>query len=151
MRTFIEDRAKLVMAAIVIIVAIVGYLIFAGGGPDATQQAKRVEDTILQPKRGAEDVSAQSLLQSAALAMESWWSTNQTFAGSATGMASIEPNIAWTTGGAATAAANQVAVTLGPDQMSYTLTTAAASGTNFTYARDAQAEIQRTCGAGCTW
>lgn len=151
MRTFIEDRAKLVMAAIVIIVAIVGYLIFAGGGPDATQQAKRVEDTILQPKRGAEDVSVQSLLQSAALAMESWWSTNQTFAGSATGMASIEPNIAWTTGGVATAATNQVAVTLGPDQMSYTLVTASNSGVTFAYARDAQVQVQRTCGAGCTW
>ncbi len=151
MRTFIEDPAKLVRAAIVIIVAFAGYLMFAGNGPDATQQATRVEDTILQPKRGAEDVSAQSLLQSAALAMESWWSTNQTFAGSATGMASIEPNIAWTAGGAATAAANQVAVTLGPDQMSYTLVTASNSGVTFAYARDARVQVQRTCGAGCTW
>ncbi len=148
MRAFIEERAKLVIAVVITVVAIVGYIALSGEG--SSERAMQVSDTILGPKERAEDTSAQSLLQNAALAMESWFTTNQTFAGSATGVAAIEPNIAWTAGGA-TAAANQVSVAVGPDQSSYTLTTAAASGTNFTYARDAQAEIQRTCGAGCTW
>ena len=97
----------------------------------------------------AEDESAKSLLQSGALAMESLFTSSQSFAGGTGAVAQIEPNIVWVSG-AASAAANQVALTVPSDQ-SYVLSTMSASGTTFTYSRGDALQVARTCGPGCTW
>ena len=129
------------------IVAILGVRSLTGDSAPS-RQGEQVADATLAPQGHAEDVAAQALLQSAAVAMESWLATNGSFAGTAAGVAGFEPNITWVVGG--TPVANQV-VTVGADQASYTLSTPSTSGTTITYSRDAQAQVVRSCGPGCSW
>jgi hypothetical protein len=149
MPALFEGRSKLVIAVIAVIVAIVAFQ-KSGGASTPTVQGEKVADAVLQQRAQAQDTAAQALLQSAAVAMESWFVTNASFAGSETGVAALEPNIGWVPAGAV-AAQNQVAVSVGADQASYTLTTTSTSGITLTYVRDPQAQVARSCGPGCTW
>lgn len=149
MNALLQGRSKLVIGliALIALVVVFGKL---GCSDRPARTGETVADTIVQPKRQADDAAAQALLQSAALAMESWFATNGSFAGSEAGVGALEPNISWVPAGAA-AAQNQVAVSVGADQASYTLTTTSTSGLTLTYARDARAQVARSCGPSCRW
>ncbi len=147
----LRDRGKLVGLVVIAILAIVGYLTFGHGGNGGTESPSKAAATdVVGSRHLAEDESAKSLLQSGALAMESLFTSSQSFAGGTGAVAQIEPNIVWVSGGAASAAANQVALTVPSDQ-SYVLSTMSASGTTFTYSRSDALQVARTCGPGCTW
>ena len=127
---------------------------------------------FLGQKKGAQDSNSKSLLRNAAIALESYYSDNQSFdtpatAGTvltATDLQGIEPNIAWTTGTAAPALAassvlsktNSVFV-LGQKLASsttnnaYTLYTQSASGNTFTYVRDETAKTYKCKGTSAAW
>jgi hypothetical protein len=146
----LRDRGKLVGLVVIAILAIVGYLTFGQGGNGGTESPSKAAGTdVVGSRHLAEDESAKSLLQSGALAMESLFTSSQSFAGGTGAAAQIEPNIVWVSG-AASAAANQVALTVPSDQ-SYVLSTMSASGTTFTYSRSEALQVTRTCGPGCTW
>ena len=150
MSEMLRDRGKLVGLVVIALVAVVGYLAFERGGSAGESPSKTARTGVVGSRHQAEDVSAKSLLQSGALAMESLFTGSQSFAGGIGAVAQIEPNISWMNGGAASAAANQVALTV-PDEQSYVLSTASVSGTTFTYHRSATAHVERTCGPGCAW
>ena len=150
MSEMLRDRAKLVGLVVIALLAIVGYLAFGPGGGGGGSPSKTARTGVLGSRHLAEDESAKSLLQSGALAMESLFTGSQSFAGGTGAVAQIEPNISWVSGGAASAAANQVALTV-PDEQSYVLSTMSGSGTTFTYSRSDTVQIRRTCGPGCTW
>ena len=151
MSEILRDRGKLVALVVIVLLAIVGYLAFGqGGSGGAASRSKAAGTGVVGSRHLAEDASAQSLLESGALAMESLFTGSQSFAGGAGAVAQIEPNISWMSGGAASAAANQVALTV-PSEQSYVLTTISASGTTFTYSRSDAAQVTRTCGPGCRW
>jgi type II secretory pathway pseudopilin PulG len=100
----------------------------------------------------AVDAGAESLLRTAASAVESA-SVDAGYGGvSTTALEQIEPNIEWLDADGALAASDQVSVTgLGPD--GFTLSAAIPDGTVFTYVKDTQAMpvVTRACGAGCSW
>jgi hypothetical protein len=147
----LRDRAKLVGLVVIALLAIVGYLAFGQGGSGGTESPPKAAGTgVVGSRHLAENESAKSLLQSGALAMESLFTSSQSFAGGTGAVAQIEPNIDWVSGGAASAAANQVALTV-PSEQSYVLATMSASGTTFTYSRSEALQVARTCGPGCTW
>lgn len=147
----VRERGKLVGLVVIAILAIVGYLTFGHGGNAGTESPSKVAGTgVVGSRHLAEDESAKSLLQSGALAMESLFTSSQSFAGGTGAVTQIEPNIVWVSGGAASAPANQVALTVPSDQ-SYVLSTMSASGTTFTYSRSDALQVARTCGPGCTW
>jgi len=111
---------------------------------------------FLGQKKGAQDANAKSLLRNGAIAMESYYSDNQDFtAATPAAMGAIEPNINWQTAAGALAKSNQVQITLtgGAVKDGYQLDSTSASGNTYTYARDNQAKVTRTC-TGCstgTW
>ena len=148
MSEILRDRGKLVALVVIVLLAIIGYLTFGRGSNESPSKAAGTG--VVGSRHLAEDASAKSLLQSGAIAMESLYAGSQSFAGGTGAVAQSEPNIAWVTGGAATAGANQVALTV-PSEHSYVLSTASASGTTFTYSRSDTAQVTRTCGPGCTW
>ena len=118
---------------------------------------------FLGQKKGAQDANSKSLLRNAAIAMESYYSDNQSFdkAGAAVGtamdatdVAAIEPNIAWLDAGTVTAAgplSKKNEVLVGPAASggaatvndSYILNTQSASGTFFNYQRDKNAKTAK--------
>ena len=148
MSEILRDRGKLVALVVIVLLAIVGYLTFGRVG--STSPSKAAGTGVVGSRHLAEDASAQSLLQSGAIAMESLYASSQSFAGGTGAVAQIEPNISWLSTGGASAGANQVALTV-PSEQSYALSTTSASGTTFTYSRSATAQVTRTCGPGCTW
>lgn len=110
---------------------------------------------FLGQKKGAQDSNAKSLLRNAAIAMESFYSENQSFdqVGAAAGTAvtapelgAIEPNITWTAGGMTALAKNDtvnynVSIHAGSTVNDrYILVTNSASGGYFTYYRNENAQ-----------
>lgn len=95
----------------------------------------------------APDANAKSLLRKAAIALESHFVDRKSFTEPLASLKAIEPTITWVASGTATAASNQVLVAT--TATSYTLSTIAATGTTFTYARDADARVTKGCSAGC--
>ena len=147
----LRDRGKPVGLVVIVLVAIVGYLAFGRSGGGGTESPSKAAGTgVVGSRHLAEDEKAKLLLQSGALAMESLFTSSQSFSGGMGAAAQIEPNIAWVSGGAASAAANQVALTV-PSEQSYVLSTMSASGTTFTYSRSDTVQVARTCGPGCAW
>jgi len=114
---------------------------------------------FLGQKKGAQDSNAKSLLRNGAIALESFYSDNQSFddPGAAAGTAltvadlkAIEPNISWTVGGiTALAKSDEVNVNVsstgaaGTPNNRYALVTNSASGNFFTYYRNEQAQAFR--------
>jgi type IV pilus assembly protein PilA len=120
---------------------------------------------FLGQKKGAQDANAKSLLRNAAIALESFYSENQSFdqpgaaAGTAlqaTDLTPIEPNIAWLDAGTVTAAgvlAKKNEVLVGPAVTpsstvndSFILNTTSASGVFFSYMRDKNAKTAKCKG-----
>ena len=152
MRELLNDRRRAVIAIAVTVAAVFAVMHLTGGSSDGgTAPAKPKRDTgsLLRGAPGG-DAAAETVLRSAAIAMEGYVTEHGDFAGAAGAMASVEPNIGWVAGGAQ-AAANQAAVTVGADNLSYTLTTTSVTGAVYVYARDTSANVVRTCGPGCTW
>jgi type IV pilus assembly protein PilA len=120
---------------------------------------------FLGQKKGAQDANAKSLLRNAAIAMESYYSDNQSFDTPATAgtvltaadLQAIEPNINWTTGaaapliGAATVLAKTNSVFVMGQKIpatnatnnAYTLYSRSASGSAYTYVRDESAKTTK--------
>lgn len=114
---------------------------------------------FLGQKRKAQDVAAKSLLRSGAIALESYYTDNQTFAGATPALiADHEQNIAWVTT-PAQAIHNEVQITtFGPVgfEDSYVLASASRSGTVFSWLRAPSGVVYRCYGtaaatatAGC--
>ena len=127
---------------------------------------------FLGQKKGAQDANAKSLLRNSAIALESYYSDNQSFDTPATvgtqlssgDLTLIEPNINWTTGIAAplVGAANVIAkgnnVFVQAQKLNgslpnnaYTLFTQSASANLFTYVRDDSAKTLRCKTSGAAW
>jgi type IV pilus assembly protein PilA len=115
---------------------------------------------FLGQKKGAQDANAKSLLRNSAIAMESFYSDNQSFAtatGGTTGtLAAIEPNITWTASAAAgdfgIAKNNEVVFELTTGAVagdSYILRSQSASTKTFIYTRDKDAKVVKTCNPAC--
>ena len=129
---------------------------------------------FLGQKKGAQDANAKSLLRNAAIAMESYYSDNQSFSDMAATpgpvtpaqMLLIEPNIVWQTAAAA-AAQNQVEIGVNAAFDAYALNTVSKSTTAYSYVRDYNAKtlkckvagtapatgasVGATCSSGTTW
>ena len=117
---------------------------------------------FLGQKKGAQDSNAKSLLRNGAIALETYYSENQSFdgvtAGAAGTVAAIEPNINWLSVGGITAQAKQDQVDIAlrnslaaPGTMDrYILTTRSASGAYFAYIRDENAKVQKCKGTSIT-
>ncbi len=156
----LAGRGRLVVGVIVVAVAALAFMtIGSGGSADRrTEEPKGVDSAInaVDPGAGgqlvgAEDEMARATLRTASVAMETLFAEGQGFAGTPASIARIEPNIVWKVG-VANAAANEVSVTVGPQNDRYELTTTSSSGTTYRYARDAAAQVLRTCEPDCgTW
>ncbi len=147
MMDLIRDRKGLIAVAAVVLAAVL-YLQFGRGESDTPPATQRTQ--IMQPVDRAEDVAAQTVLQSGAMAMESMFAQTGGYAGGAAGAAAVEPNIQWVTGGTASALANQVSV-VSADATGYTIATNGATGTTYTYTKDGMGQVVKSCGPGCTW
>ena len=112
---------------------------------------------FLGQKKGAQDANGKSLLRNSAIALESFYSENQSFdnPGAAAGTAltvpdltAIEPNITWTIAGITGLAKDNVvnvnvSIQGGTTNNRYVLVTNSASGNFFTYYRNEQAQTFR--------
>lgn len=126
---------------------------------------------FLGQKKGAQDANAKSLLRNSAIAMESYYSENQSFDTPATvgtallaaDVLAIEPNMKWTVAaapavGAATTLAkgDNVHVTVSKvpatnaTNNAYTMYSTSASGNLFTYVRGADASVHK-CKDAAAW
>jgi type IV pilus assembly protein PilA len=107
--------------------------------------------TFLAQQGRAKDAAAESLLRTAASDVEADYTSVQAYAAiTPAQLNTMEPAITFQST-AATAAGNQVQVTVTAN--GYTLQTTSASGTGYTYAKDLTKSpvVSRTCGTGCTW
>ncbi len=128
---------------------------------------------FLGQKKGAQDSNAKSLLRNGAIAMESFYSENQSFdtpgtpgtALTAANLTAIEPNLTWAiaaaapTVGASGVLAKSDQVTVLPSKSvagatnpndGYTLYTTSASGSPFTYVRSSTASVKK-CKDTAAW
>lgn len=107
--------------------------------------------TFLGQQGRAKDAAAESLLRTAASEIEAAYTNTQAYASiTPAQLNALEPSITFQAT-AATAASNQVQVTVSAN--GYSLQTTSASGTGFTYAKDLTKSpvVSRTCGTGCSW
>jgi len=156
----LAGRGRLVIGAIIVAVAAIAFMKLGSGGtaerpastPNGVDSAIKVVDpTAGGQLEGAEDETARSTLRTASIAMETLFAEGQGFAGTPASVARIEPNIIWKVG-AASAAANEVSVTVAPQNDGYELSTTSSSGHTYKYARDAAGQVMRTCEPSCgTW
>jgi len=125
---------------------------------------------FLGQKKGAQDSNAKSLLRNSAIALESYFSENQSFdtVGGTAGtpltvadLEGIEPNIRWSIGAGAYNTAGSLTkddeVAVEPVQLAgstpnngYNLYTTSASGNAFTYVRDEDAKVAK-CKSATTY
>jgi prepilin-type N-terminal cleavage/methylation domain-containing protein len=101
----------------------------------------------------ATEASAQSLLRTAASAMEAASVEHEGYAPiTVADLRAMEPNVAWLDTAGAEAKDDQVSIS-GLGATGYTLTSRADSGQTFVYAKDRTAAptVQRSCGPGCAW
>lgn len=153
-------RERLVIGAIIVVVAALAFMKMGSGdsaerttdtpkGVDAA--VSEVSPTLGGQLTGAEDEMARTTLRTASIAMETLFAEGQGFTGTPASVARIEPNIAWKVG-AANPAANEVSVTVGPQNTSYELSATSSSGKTYKYTRDAAGQVMRTCEPACgTW
>ena len=108
--------------------------------------------TFLGQQGKANDAAAESLLRNTASDMEAAFSSSQSYSAiTVAQLQAIEPAITFQTT-AATAASNQVQVTVNAN--GYVLATVSKSGTTFTYTKNITLvpPVARTCSTtGCTW
>ncbi len=96
--------------------------------------------------QAASDAKARSLLRNSAIALESHYADNQSFAGATPAtLAKIEPTIKWRAIPTALTSKSQVQLTLSSRRDGYSLRTKSASGATFIYVRDALARVKRIC------
>jgi type IV pilus assembly protein PilA len=106
---------------------------------------------FLGQRNKANDAAAKSLVRNGATTLEAYFTDGNTYSGAdATKLAAIEPNISWSAT-ANDAAQNQVAFTIDSTGNGYTLTSKSKSGTVFSYQKNTNGTVARTCGTGCTW
>lgn len=104
----------------------------------------------------ANDAAAKSLVRNGATAMEAYYADGNTYTGAdATKLTAIEPNIKWDAANS-DAAQNQVKFTVPAGGESYTLVSTSKSGIAYSYAKNADSTVSRTCSGGdapanCTW
>ena len=156
----LAGRARLVIGAIVVAVAAIVFMQMTAGvsTEQPTDTPKGVDAAIadVNPALGgqlasAEDEMARTTLRAASIAMETLFAQGQGFTGTPASVARIEPNIIWRVSGA-NAAANEVNVTVDPQNTGYELSTTSSSGHTYTYTRDAAGQVMRTCEPACgTW
>ncbi len=107
--------------------------------------------TLLGQQGRAKDAAAESLLRTAASDVEADYTSIQAYASiTPAQLNAIEPAITFQAT-AATAANNQVQVTVTAN--GYSLQTNSASGAAYAYVKDLTKSpvVSRTCGTGCTW
>ena len=156
----LAGRARLAIGAIVVAVAAIVFMQMTAGVSTErpTDTPKGVDAAIadVNPALGgqlasAEDEMARTTLRAASIAMETLFAQGQGFTGTPASVARIEPNIIWRVSGA-NAAANEVNVTVDPQNTGYELSTTSSSGHTYTYTRDAAGQVMRTCEPACgTW
>jgi type IV pilus assembly protein PilA len=106
---------------------------------------------FLGQRNKANDAAAKSLVRNGATTLEAYFTDGNTYSGAdATKLAAIEPNISWSAT-ANDAGQNQVAFTIDSTGNGYTLTSKSKSGTVFSYQKNTNGTVARTCGTGCTW
>lgn len=110
---------------------------------------------FLGQQEKADDSTAKSLVRNASTAIDAHFSESRSYATATPAkLQAIEPNITFVTTGPASAADDQVLVTVSSTTpRRYELSSTAASGTTFTMVKDLTATpaVTRTCGTGCTW
>lgn len=156
----LAGRGRLVIGAIIVAVAAIAFMKLGSGdatnrpapAPNGVDAAIKVVDpTAGGQLEGAEDEMARTTLRTASMAMETLFAEGQGFAGTPASVARIEPNIVWKVG-VANAAANEVSVTVAPQNDGYELSTTSSSGHTYKYARDSAGQVMRTCDPACgTW
>jgi hypothetical protein len=142
-----RDRMKLVVLVAAAVAAIFGYLTFGRGGAADDVGATAPGTGVVSSRHLVEDERARLLLRDGRLAMESLFASSQSFSGGIAAAAQIEPNISWVSGDTASAAANQVALTV-PSERSYVLSTTSASGETFTFHRTDTPQVEPASAPG---
>jgi hypothetical protein len=156
----LAGRARLVIGAIGVAVAVLVVMQMTSGvsterpsdtPKDVDAAISDVNQALGGQLKTAEDEMARSALRTASIAMETLFAEGQGFAGTPASVARIEPNIIWRVSGA-NAAANEVNVTVDPQNAGYELSSTSSSGHTYKYARDAAGQVMRTCEPACgTW